>query len=369
MLMAALPCVTMLLLMFAPQTGTGNLIVFMGLTALAFFPVPLVPWRRISASWPIMLFPLLALASASWSIDPTTSIRLAIELSITMLAGIIIGSSERRSTIILSTAIGLAIYFMIAMGLGRSVGWGADGDTAFAGLADSKNYFGDMCALVFVASVSIFLLAMMKALRVRIVVMIVCVLLWPLTIGGVLASHSSGALLGIGVAVLVAGTAAVYTWISGSGRIVMMAVLLVTGAIVGGLSISQSNVLNDLVLRIFKKDSTLTGRAYLWYRGDQIIKKQPALGLGYGAFWVQGNADAEGLWRYNHIDDRGGFNFHNTVRDLRVSMGLLGLTLFLLIVLAGIGALWSPFCMHLCPTTSSGSALLRIRRRGSASKA
>lgn len=91
----------------------------------------------------------------------------------------------------------------------------------------------------------------------------------------------------------------------------------------------------------------LTGRADLWMKADELIAKRPWVGLGYNAFWIPGNLDAEALWRLLGIASRSGFNFHNTPREVLVHLGIVGLILFTLVALVGlirlfIGAMANP---------------------------
>jgi exopolysaccharide production protein ExoQ len=90
---------------------------------------------------------------------------------------------------------------------------------------------------------------------------------------------------------------------------------------------------------IFDKDPTLTGRTYLWYRAADLIREKPFLGRGYYAFWLQGNTDAEGLWRYFGIQERGGFTFHNTLVDILVTLGWAGAAVIAVVALVGVFAL------------------------------
>jgi exopolysaccharide production protein ExoQ len=90
---------------------------------------------------------------------------------------------------------------------------------------------------------------------------------------------------------------------------------------------------------LFDKDPTLTGRTYLWYRAAELIHEKPVLGRGYYAFWLQGNTDAEGLWRYFGIQERGGFTFHNTLVEILVSLGWAGVVVIGATVLIGAVAL------------------------------
>jgi len=47
----------------------------------------------------------------------------------------------------------------------------------------------------------------------------------------------------------------------------------------------------------------------------------------------QGNPDAEGLWRFAGISDRMGFSFHNTLIELLVNIGWIGVCVFALVAI------------------------------------
>ena len=91
--------------------------------------------------------------------------------------------------------------------------------------------------------------------------------------------------------------------------------------------------LMDFILGIFGKDSTLTGRTYLWEQGWNAAQKSPILGVGYAAYWVQGFAEAERLWNEFYITTRTGFHFHNTYIEALVELGFVGVALISLIML------------------------------------
>jgi exopolysaccharide production protein ExoQ len=97
-----------------------------------------------------------------------------------------------------------------------------------------------------------------------------------------------------------------------------------------------SDVLVDLGTRYFNKDMTFTGRTYLWERADDLINERPFLGRGFHAFWIQGNPDAEGMWRYLDIKNEYGFNFHNTFVELLVHLGWLGAIVCGIVFLFGL---------------------------------
>jgi exopolysaccharide production protein ExoQ len=139
-----------------------------------------------------------------------------------------------------------------------------------------------------------------------------------------------------------AGLLAVYR--TGVGLRAILIGFLCVCLIVGAASFEWlSTQLIELGADLFDKDPTLTGRTYLWYRADQLIAERPLLGRGFYAFWLQGNTDAEGLWRYAGITSRGGFSFHNTGVEILVQLGWLGLVTVLLTVLIGLGLLLRRF--------------------------
>ncbi len=89
----------------------------------------------------------------------------------------------------------------------------------------------------------------------------------------------------------------------------------------------------DLILGAFGKDSTLTGRTYLWQQGIQAAARNPIFGVGYQAFWVQGFSEPERLWQEFFIGSRAGFHFHNTFIETTVETGFIGVFLLCMVLL------------------------------------
>jgi exopolysaccharide production protein ExoQ len=78
------------------------------------------------------------------------------------------------------------------------------------------------------------------------------------------------------------------------------------------------------------KDTTLTGRTFLWSEGLKTGMDNPVFGVGYSAFWVPGTSEAEALWQKYGIEDRSGFHFHNLVINEFVDLGAVGAGLWVL---------------------------------------
>jgi exopolysaccharide production protein ExoQ len=79
---------------------------------------------------------------------------------------------------------------------------------------------------------------------------------------------------------------------------------------------------------VLKKDTTLTGRTYLWARADELIQERPVLGHGYRAILVGGTVEGQGVLRWAGQQDGRTFHFHSTYKDVTVDFGYVGLILF-----------------------------------------
>jgi exopolysaccharide production protein ExoQ len=220
---------------------------------------------------------------------------------------------------------------------------GSVGSEAFSGLTESKNLMADIASTGLIVSLAV----TMMSIRDR-------KWLWASMSGAavlmdlyaVVAARSAGALVGLATGLapllvlspLIAGGKALRGWLTATVALVLVALGLnyrtITTAVV------------SLGATLFDKDPTLTGRTYLWYRAFELIREKPLLGRGYHSFWLQGDIDAEGLWRYAGIVDRGGFSFHNTLIDLLVTVGWIGAGLLMTAVAIGAVALVRRFVLR-----------------------
>jgi exopolysaccharide production protein ExoQ len=87
------------------------------------------------------------------------------------------------------------------------------------------------------------------------------------------------------------------------------------------------------VLGYFGKNTSLTGRTLLWEYAAAAIADKPILGGGYEAFWQIGNSSAEQLWFYSYIPSKYGYHFHNTLLEVTVDLGFVGLAAFVLLLI------------------------------------
>ncbi len=283
--------------------------------------------RCVQHQWPLYLLPLWALVSAFWSVTPGITVYYAVEFLLTVFIATLLGDAEDQDGVSVGAFVAFSAYTLASLVVGKHVAWGGGGGgTAFAGLAESKNYAGDTATLGVIAASSVLIrwLVARRLLLSLIAFGVVAIQIWVIR-----TSQSSGAILG-----LLAGLGAIMTiciFKISTVTVRFIALFSALSLLLVGLFMHDEVVrgFDWLLFNVFHKDSSLTGRVYLWYRARQLISERPFLGYGYYAFWQQGNLDAEGLWRYAGITSRANFNFHNTAFELLISMGLSGLAIFL----------------------------------------
>lgn len=320
------------LMLFVPQLKSLTPLLLLALLGVHCL------WRRedlpqmLRHSAAYLLLPLFALSSALWSIDSDATRYYGFQFLITALIGCIIGGGLDRKSAMRGVFFAFAFYAFSSLIFGRSVTWGggAMGNSAFAGLAQAKNTAGDCAAVGIILSMAV-LFDAFEERRNRL--MIFALVALALQMQMMVAARSSGAILAAGIALPLFMLWNFSRLFPKPARVVT-AISAITG--IATAVLTQHIWLPPLVeyiSRAMGKDSTLTGRTYLWDRAAALVQERPILGLGYSGFWRKGNLDAEGLWRYAGITSRSGFNFHSTPTELMVHLGYFGLLLFTVVFL------------------------------------
>ncbi len=201
-----------------------------------------------------------------------------------------------------------------------------DGSYTFVGAFASKNQLG------FFASLGIFFAFSLGVLLRKggWIIPLLCIAAGGLSLWSLILSQSATSMISIVFALAAASGARALQAFAPLPRSVL--------AIAGGLltvfiavAAVQMGAF-DAVLGAFGKDSTLTGRTYLWSQGIAAAKENPLLGQGYYAYWVRGFAEAERLWEEFYITARGGFHFHNTYIETAVELGVFGLVALIVLL-------------------------------------
>lgn len=302
------------------------------LTVLAVTPAfILLRYERLfpvlARVWPLLLLPLLALLSTTWSEVPMRTLRYAFLYFMTVFAAVLIGAGCGRQALIKGMLLSFAAYIALSLPFGNWHVWGGSGGRAFAGFMGSKNASGDASALSLIIGCVGFFWAVSEK---RWMWAAVALGLLPLALLSLYLSKATGAL----VACLVALPCLILWTLSRRLESMYRNLIFAVSTLAVGLALATIQIwmppVFEFVLEASGKDADLTGRSLLWTTADRLITEKPWLGLGYDAFWVHNNLEAEYLWREMGIKNRRGFNFHNTPRDILVSLGIVGLAIFVM---------------------------------------
>ncbi|MGO8987305.1 MAG: O-antigen ligase family protein [bacterium] len=273
-----------------------------------------------------VLFMLIVIVSATWSVHPDLTIRRGIGYVLTMLVAAYLALRfdvlDRMKVLSASFAIS-AIGSVVFVAAFPQYGIMQDGDLAGAwrGVFTHKNSLGPiMAAAVFT---ELFILVVCKG-RPR----------WRLALLStyfalVVLSHSATALL-LSLAFL-AGTCVYLLWqrdrLMGVGVSILVALSLFAVLIVLWSE-------PKFALGIIAKDTSLSGRTALWSSVIPLIEKRPVLGWGYRAMW-QANDASTGL--IDQVAEWGAASSHNAFLEITLQLGLMGVGMMLVIIVIALG--------------------------------
>lgn len=313
---------------FAYSTNFGKILILA--YYLVWLPLLFVDYRRftrdLSSTWLPLVFVAYICLSVFWSQAAGTSARAGLQYFSHILCAYVAARTISVRTLVLGSLIGIFVVLLYSLKVGGYALDTIDGTTNFVGAFGSKNQVG------FFASLGIFFcLAFLVFYRRNWMSFVWTAPIMLLSVYMLAIAHSATSVASLPAVIGIVALLTMSKILSRAYRRVMFvvgAVALVTG-VVAALNLG----LLDFVLGIFGKDSTLTGRTYLWEQGWLAAQQHPVLGYGYAAYWIQGFADPERLWAEFYISTRTGFHFHNTYIETLVELGFIGMTILALIIL------------------------------------
>lgn len=279
--------------------------------------------RAAFRSWPVFLWPALALASIVWSLAPGATLRGGLQLLMTTMIAVFIGSRFTLRQIL--TALTILIFISALASLVLMVMGAPDlfaNSGGFQGVYAHKNTFGLRMNILIAAALILFFTGPRKlSLAVVILVAVYGLILTKSATSQILALLTPGALFGLAVLKLDANRAALGL-VAGAALCAMGAMALFA---VNGDPVS-------FVLDSFDKDATLTGRTWLWEQAREQIDKHPLIGGGYQSFWGAEQSSDVLQIRHNTLDTVKGF--HNVGLEVWNDLGVPGLAALIGVVLA-----------------------------------
>jgi exopolysaccharide production protein ExoQ len=324
-----------------PLVPFATLMIF-GLCASAFGPLALLMqvfaysvilltrWRQLPAillaAAPFLLLPLFAIASALWSDVPSITARYGVQLLITVLMGVTLARVLELRQLLLAVFIGVSLACLVGLASGRT--GASETGPVLIGLAGSKNQISYFALFWIGAALCVLASSQHRVLTRLLAVLALVPAAFLLVQGDSMTAVVSALVIAALLLVL-----AVAHWIGPRGRVFALgaAGLLAIPALVALPQIEEeaARFRSD----VLHKDARLTGRTLLWESADRLIEQKPLIGHGYKAIWL--GREGKGLLARNQQKDGRAFHFHDTFRELRADLGLVGLLLFLVpVVLA-----------------------------------
>jgi O-antigen ligase len=277
---------------------------------------------------------VLAFVSCGWSIDPDVSVRRAVAVTFTTLAGMAIAARydwpELAETLGAAYAILALASFLVGLLL-PSLGRMTDlFPGAWRGVFFDKNGFGDEMAL----GVVIFFAAALLVPRRRGV--------WlgfaAVAFGLILLSTSKTSLVSLTV-----GCAALTLVVLAKRGPAMAVVMTFIGVVAIGLLAGLIVFDSDTLLGLVGKDATLTGRSQIWAAVLRQIQTRPWTGFGYGAVWTDESGWGPLAWIIHDAKFRPNHS-HNGWLETWLGLGYVGLAawavLFIQTVILAVVAIY-----------------------------
>jgi len=275
---------------------------------------------------PSIVYILVVLASALWSIHPDLSFRRGIGYLITML--IVAFMSVRFSVddrmralswAFIISAIGSLLFVIVfpQYGIMRGNEYNNDLDGNWRGVYPHKNPLGfAMAVAVFVEAYLIVRRNGRLAFRYAFL---------ALYFGLIVLSRSATALLMSAMYISVAGCYLIWLRNRLAAYAMCASVVFILLSVVIVLLVAP-----ELLLGLLGKDATLTGRTGVWADVLDLIDQKPLLGWGYRAMWLPDDPTTI------TVDERNGNwgvpSAHNSFLEITLELGLLGLSVLLMII-------------------------------------
>lgn len=342
-------CVGILLLMTTQTLGPLIVVAELALLAGLIAIRPIEALNVFVRWWPILLTPIIAVASVLWSDLPAVSARYGVQLLITCYVGVFLATLLPPHRFMAMLYVALFVFCLLSIASGNQ-GPSSSGPVLI-GLTGAKNQMAYAGFYLFAAAVGCaFERKLPPLFRMSTLLAI------PTGLFIVATTHAATAALITAASILFFPLLAASRRISPAGRIIAVVVVLAMSAPLLLITADINNFTASFVTDVLGKDPTLTGRTYLWDIANDLISRRPLLGYGYMSIWMGETADTLGILRWAGFTDGRVFHFHNTFLQIGVDTGYLGMVSFIILLVVVSASLVSQAI--LAPTNASSFFLI-----------
>lgn len=268
-------------------------------------------------AWPTLLIPLFCLVSALWAPSAADAIRKSMLFALGSVVAIHAASrlSGRQILMVFLAVETLAAVLTIQKPTIIGGAW--------TGIFGQKNFLAVNMFILYIAALAIMLDTgtnrwfRMWALAIAPIAFFIIVMAKSATTT-VLLVGATGAMLG-------------HTFLWQPAQkirhlrllLTLFVTVLVLAAMLVLFGFLQFDAENS-VLSALGKDSTLTGRTYLWATAERTMQEHPWLGVGADGFWRSDYGLANSITRYFDFETYVKFSFHNSYLENGVQFGYPG---------------------------------------------
>jgi exopolysaccharide production protein ExoQ len=290
--------------------------------AAAYFVGAFVLFSRqtmpaLARSWPMFILPTMCVISALWAPVANDAIRKGMLMALTALPAVYIAVRLSGRQTLAVVVVALATPALMSVASPNVIGG------AWNGIFGQKNYLSGTMLLLHIAAMGVaFDKDSNRWLRLGAFgMMLVAMLLIVMAKSATITLLMGGATLALTGHYLLWGPAHRVRHMRSLLVAVLLFITLALLLIVFGLL--QFDFMNS-VLEAFGKDSTLTGRTYLWSIAERIMAERPLTGMGADGFWRAERGVANSITQYFFHERYVPFSFHNSYIENGVSFGYPG---------------------------------------------
>jgi exopolysaccharide production protein ExoQ len=299
--------------------------------------------------WPLLLTPIIAFASFTWSAIPAETARYGFQLLFTAFIGVLLASFLPIHRFVIMVFIAMMAFCLMSVASGR-MGHSAEG-MVLIGFTGSKNQMALAGFTLFISALAAFMLRQTPRLTrlaagVGILLGLVILLITKSASAVVLAAVCGPGLIAIYLTQRMTPAARAAIFIVAA--LIAIPIVFMAPEIEAGI--------NDFLYNSMGKDLTLTGRTVLWEKAIDLIARRPVEGVGYYGFWLGDSLEARIIMFDHGIGDGRAFHFHNTYLQMAVDTGLIGAISFAGAMAAILFAGIRQYLLH--PTTATSFALI-----------
>lgn len=321
--------------------------------AAAYFMGSLVLYARQTLptalrAWPTFIIPLFCIVSALWAPSASDAIRKGMLFALGSVVSIYAATRVSGRNILLVFMAAETIAAIMTFQKPNIIGG------AWTGIFGQKNFLAMNMFILYIAALGVMLdRGTNRWFR-----------FWALGIAPlaffliVMAKSGTTTILLIGATAAMLGHAFLWQPAARVKHLRLLLTLLLAAAALAGMLVlfgfmrfdAETSLLNAL-----GKDSTLTGRTYLWATAERTMAEHPLLGVGADGFWRSEYGLANSITRYFDFETYVKFSFHNSYLENGVSFGYPG---YWATVFIAAWAIWQPGVTWLKNQTAINAAFL-----------